>query len=142
MDVNRLGIANAPYSEVLRICDQLAEKLLIEFTAAKGRGGVTMHGAGKITAYGVDVIERQAPPPFAINLDLSHRVEVHGSSNVQVGNANVQTVIDVDRVVAAIDHSTASEAEKAEAKSLLKKFLEHPLVSVIVGAAASKAMGG
>ena len=62
MDVNRLGIANAPYSEVLRICDQLAEKLLIEFTAAKGRGGVTMHGAGKIYGLGVDVIERQAPP--------------------------------------------------------------------------------
>jgi hypothetical protein len=142
INANQLGITTTPYDEVLRICDQLAEKHLIKFTSTKAAGGIVVHGAGRITACGVDVVERQADPPFPINFDFSHRIDVRDSSNVQVGNANVQTVIEIDRIFAAIDSSNASESDKAEVKSLFNKFLEHPLVSAILGAAATKAMGG
>jgi hypothetical protein len=67
-------------------------------------------------------------------LDQSRHITVHSSSNVQIGNANVQDVsIEIEKVIAGIDSSPAPESEKTEAKSLLKKFLEHPLVASIAG---------
>ena len=93
---------------------------------------------GKISARGADVVEGSVASPISIVLDQSHHVAVHHSSNVQIGNENVQDVtIHFEKLVSAIDKSSASEKDKKEAKSLLKKFLEHPLVSSIAGALAS-----
>jgi hypothetical protein len=72
-------------------------------------------GWGKISAFGVDVIEGHAKPPISITLD-------------QVQDFSVQ----IDKIVNAIEQSKASEHEKTEAKFLLKKFLEHPLVTSIL----------
>ena len=95
-------------------------------------------GRGRISAAGVDVIEGSAKPPISITLDQSHHVSIQNSSNVQVGNSNVQEISNhIGKIITAIDHSNATESEKAEAKSLLKKFLEHPLVTSIAGGVAS-----
>jgi hypothetical protein len=124
--------------DLYRACDQLAEYGLIDWKPLRGHKNQTVGGVGKISAAGVDVVEGNSRPPISIVLDQSHHIAVHHSSNVQVGHGNVQDVtVQVEKIIGAIDKSSASEEEKKEAKSLLKKFLEHPLVSSIAGGLAS-----
>jgi hypothetical protein len=57
---------------------------------------------------------------------------VHGPA--QVGNGNVQNFQNFfNQLTQQIEAADATEAEKQEARSLLAKFLEHPLVCSIVG---------
>ena len=129
---------NFDEKDLYRICDQLAECGLIDWHPALGNRGETIGGHGRISAGGVDVIEGTAISPISITLDQSHHVSIQNSSNVQVVNSNVQEISNhIGKIITAIDHSNATESEKAEAKSLLKKFLEHPLVTSIAGGAAS-----
>jgi|ERR1700736_117739 len=118
--------------DLFRACEQLAELGLIEWRPVRLLSG-TVNGDGKIKAPGIDVIEGKSKAPASITLDQS--ISVHGSSNVQIGSHNIQDFS--VQIVSAIDHSAASDEEKAEAKSLLKKFLEHPLVTSIAGGLAS-----
>lgn len=61
-------------------------------------------------------------------------INIAGSA--QVGNHNTQNIHNVfQEVIDKIDKSDATPEEKAEAKSLLTKFLEHPLTSSVVGGA-------
>lgn len=117
--------------ELTRICGQLAEKNLIEWKAR------TRGGQGKITALGVDVIEGVANPPISITLDRSHTVSIHNSQNVQVGDHNnIEALVQVGKINKAIDISSFSPQQKAEAKSLLGRFLEHPVIAAIIGGLA------
>lgn len=122
-------------ADLYRICDQLADHGLINWRPVKTFGGV-VGGIGNITASGVDIIEGTAQPPISMTFD--HSITVHGSSNVQVGSNNTQgSTIQIGRLVDAIEQSNAPEADKTEAKSRLKRFLEHPLVTSIAGGLAS-----
>jgi hypothetical protein len=124
--------------DLFRACDQLGEHGLIEWKPLHDGKGQTSGGAGKISAFGVDVIEGNVQPPISIMLDQSQNVSVSSSSNVQIGNANIQNVsVHVEKLIEAIENSSASPKEKTDAKSLLKKFLEHPLVTSIAGGIAS-----
>jgi len=90
------------------------------------------------SAAGVDIIEGTAKAPISISYDYSQIVSVNHSSAVQIGDGNVQDMsVHIGKIVSAIDESSASEQRKAEAKSLFKKFLEHPLVAAIGGGIAS-----
>jgi hypothetical protein len=40
----------------------------------------------------------------------------------------------IDKLIAAIDHSEASDAEKTDAKSLLEKITGNPLLKTVLGA--------
>jgi hypothetical protein len=107
--------------DLFRVCDQLGEHGLIEWQGLQDGKGQTIGGWGKISAFGVGVIEGNAKSPVSITLD-------------QVQDFSVQ----IDKIVHAIEQSKASEHEKIEAKFLLKKFLEHPLVTSILGRLASR----
>jgi hypothetical protein len=123
---------------VLTICGQLADQNLIEWNPVKLMSGV-VNGSGKITAYGVDIIEGEAKAPISILVTQGDTITVSQSSEIQIGNSNIQhVIIDVEKILSAINNSTAKDAEKEEAKSLLHSFLSHPLVSAIVGGLASK----
>jgi hypothetical protein len=128
--------ADFDQNDLFRACEQLAEHGLIKWSSPIRTKGETDIGHVKITARGVDVVEGNIGSPIAITFDQS--VSVHSSSNVQIGSHNVQDIsIQIGKLVSAIDHSTASDEQKAEAKSLLRKFLEHPLVASIAGGLAS-----
>lgn len=72
----------------------------------------------------------------------SHNITIHGAQSVQIGDFNTQNVINSFQALKnQIESSTATAAEKEEAKSLLSKFLSHPLVSTILGAAAGAVLG-
>lgn len=65
----------------------------------------------------------------------SQTIHITGSNNI-VGNHNQQTVQNsVQELARVIDSSSATPEEKAKAKGLLKKFLEHPLLSAVAGGA-------
>lgn len=58
-----------------------------------------------------------------------HRIAVSGSTNVQIGNANQQTVtLDIGKLIAAINNSDATDGEKREARGLIEKLTTNPLV--------------
>lgn len=122
--------------DVGRICDQLAEYRLIEWKPIYHMGNV-MAGMGSISAQGVDVIEGTATPPISITLH-DHSINVSGSTNVQVGNANsIVGNIDDHTIFAAIDESSASPEQKAEAKSLWSQLTNNAAFAAIVGAVAT-----
>lgn len=66
-----------------------------------------------------------------------HSVVVNGNANmIQLGDITIQNInIVLKNVVERIESADASEKEKTEAKSLLQKFIEHPLVNTILGVA-------
>ncbi len=123
--------------ELQNICQQLDEKGLIgqwKPMVTKGK----FVGNGQITAEGVDVVEGNAKPPISITFDQRSTVSVTSSQNVQIGSHNIQDVqVQLEALVQAIDASSASARDKAEAKSLLKQFLAHPVVAAIIGGLAS-----
>jgi hypothetical protein len=122
------------FVELQSICRQLAEKGLIEKWSPVMTAGGSVIGIGQITAEGVDVIEGNRQSPISITLDQRSTISVSSSQNVQIGSHNIQhIVVQLENLVKAIEASGGTDAEKAEAKSLLKKFLAHPLVSAIVG---------
>ena len=123
--------------DLFRACEQLYEHGLIDFKSVSD-GKQILDGRVKISAFGVDVVEGHATAPISITLDQSSHVSVSGSSHVQIGDGNIQNVsIHIEALSRAIDASGGSDAEKEEAKSLLRRFLEHPLVSSIAGGIAS-----
>ena len=128
-----VSIDPAEHTRLVNICDQLDQHALIEWKPIRGLGGVAA-GMGKITARGVDVIEGTARAPITITLH-DRRISVSESSNVQIGNSNVQDVkFDIKKLIAAVDHSNASDTEKAEAKSLLEKLASNKLVQAVLAA--------
>jgi hypothetical protein len=114
------------------LLDQLNQKGLVAWHPAKGMGGSYIAFMARISAEGVDVIEGNVSPPLSITYD--QRVTVQSSQGVQIGGqGNVLTLnMDVDRLNSFIDSADASVKEKEEAKSLLKKLVENPLVKAAV----------
>ena len=121
--------------DILHISSQLADHGLIKFVPAHSGQGQLVAGRGRILASGVDVVENGGiKSPIKIAFDHSSHVTVTNSSHVQLGNGNTQIGdISIQKLITAIDHSQASDSDKKEAKSILGKLLEHPLVNTIVG---------
>ncbi len=118
--------------DILHISDQLGEHRLINWKPVKVMTGLAS-GMGKISALGIDVVEGANKPPIAIQFSQQN-ITVTGSSNIAIGNSNTQTVnVQADKIIQAIDHSSASDGEKEEAKSLWEKCLDNPLLSKILG---------
>lgn len=60
----------------------------------------------------------------------------HGQAAVQFGSHNHQTiVVALQELVREIESGPGTSVEKAQAKGLLRKFVEHPLVTAVVGGA-------
>lgn len=115
---------------IFNICGQLEENGLIKWQALRGNNN-NMFGRGKITSEGVDVIEGNKAPPISI---ISHNYHIEGSSNVQIGSGNIQNAdVDIGKLIAAVDHSNASESEKQKATSILRSLLENPIIQSVWG---------
>ena len=68
-----------------------------------------------------------------MNQNSSQTIIVNGGT-VQIGNHNRQEISNhIQTLNSLINDLDAPKEQKEEAKSLLKKFAEHPLVSAIVG---------
>jgi hypothetical protein len=130
-DIDSFG-QNEPM-QIANICEQLGQHGLIEWQTSRGLDG-SLGGLGKITANGVDVVEGTVSAPITVTFQ-DRRISVSSSSNVQIGNSNTQGVnLNIEKLIAAVDHSNVSEAEKKEAKSLLERIAANQLVQKILAA--------
>jgi hypothetical protein len=98
-----LGKLPLPDGAMESIVRQLEKKGLIE-RPFRPRSGV---GKGRITAYGIDVVEKTTSPPLSIL--FQQHIRVQDSSDVQIGTGNMQNVSDIKKMNNAIDHSQASQ---------------------------------
>ncbi|MBK1889330.1 hypothetical protein Undi14_04740 [Undibacterium sp. 14-3-2] len=123
--------------DICAISEQLGEHRLITWKTIKKFGGVSF-GMGKISAFGIDVVEGVATPDIKVEFVQNKSINITGSSNIIVGDNNQQNISHhVQEIVRAIDASQATPEEKSEAKGILKKFIEHPMVTAIAGGAIS-----
>jgi hypothetical protein len=123
--------------DICAISGQLDEHGLITWKAIKSFGGVVF-GLGKITALGIDVVEGVTAPDIKVEFVQNKSINITGSSNVIVGDHNKQNISHhISEIARAIDASQATHEQKAEAKSLLRKFVENPMVTAIAGGAIS-----
>jgi hypothetical protein len=128
-----------PAEDLYRICEQLGHHNLLLWRSEPVSGQPFL-GSGKISAYGVDVIENNEEAPIGIT--FSQNISISHSQGIQIGNHNIQSFVSaVEQIILQIDQSNSSENEKEEAKSKLKAFLTHPLVASIIGGATSGLIG-
>ena len=118
--------------DVLCVANQLAEHGLIEWRRLGSHGRIRT-GIGKINAFGIDVVESGAQTELKVEF-VNKKINITGSQNIVVGDNN-QVKQSVHDLVELIENSHGNQEQKEEAKVLLRKFLEHPLVSSVVGGA-------
>lgn len=121
--------------DILQVCDQLAQHGMLEWKSLKSHGNVNA-GMGKISAFGIDVVEQEAKPDIKVTFVQNQNINISGSTNVVVGDHNTQAITQTVRgLISIIESSSAPPEQQAEAKSLLRKLLEHPLLAAVaVGA--------
>lgn len=116
-------------SELYRICKQLGEHGLINWSPFISDGGV-----GEITAHGIDVIEGQRQSDIAVQLVHNYTTNISGSTNVIVGDHNKQEVgAAFEELLRAIDSYAGSVSEKEKSKSLLAQLAKSPVFAQVVG---------
>lgn len=92
----------------------------------RGVGGVGAHYQIKYRKGGQS--EMQKP---------GHTINIHGAQSVQVGDHNTQNIVSsFEALVKKIESADLPPAQKQEAKSMLRKLLEHPAVVAVMGALA------
>ncbi|WP_153069777.1 hypothetical protein [Psychromonas sp. psych-6C06] len=64
------------------------------------------------------------------------------NSNVQVGDGNIQNIVNAfEQLTQEIESSNSTPAEKEEAKGLLKSLISNPTVASVLGGAVSGLIG-
>lgn len=132
---NPIDLEGVDYSEHPRLFKFLEERGLLE-----GKMGYLRRlpiVIARVTSLGIEAIEKNislsptaAPTSQTFNINNAHNVAAGNNNTVQqTFNQSVQVLID------QIEQSNGSPEEKAEAKSLLRQFLEHPLVAALASAA-------
>jgi hypothetical protein len=126
----------APANVLRHILGRLEQKGLIEWRNNEVRG----LGLGKITDYGIEVVNNEQEPPIPMTFSNIH---IQGVTNLIVGpGGTIQAnSFEIGKIIAAIDHSSVTENEKAAAKGLLQKLFENPLLNSIFGKLMGKAIG-
>jgi hypothetical protein len=125
--------------DILYVCDQLGEQNYLEWKATKSNyksSGAILNGYGMINTFGINVVEGNVTPAIKVEFvqHNNNSVTITGSTNVNniIGSNNKLTLSELAK---AIESADATPKEKEEAKTLLQKFLDHSLVSAIVGGA-------
>ena len=119
-----LGKLPLPDGAMESIVRQLEKKGLVE-RPFRSLSGV---GKGRITAYGIEVVEGTTSPPLSIL--FQQHITVQYSSDAQISTGNMQNVSNINKMNTAIDQSQASQdADKSlfewvskSVVGILKKF--------------------
>lgn len=129
-------------SEFHRIAGQLIDfgllvgdaRMVINTTG----GYEKQYPSAKISSSGVRAVEDRRSDLARLDFSrIQTFITVHNPTGpVQIGDHNVAISGAITLLIEQIEKSSASEAEKTEAKSRIHRMLEHPLVSAIAGAVA------
>jgi hypothetical protein len=122
---------------LVRVVEQLEQHGLVD---VRFLDGISMDRGilwARITAHGVDVVEGDSQADLKIELVQHHNTyNISNSTNVAIGDNNQLTVKhSVEELLKVIESAGGTEQEKSEAKGLLRKALEHPLLAAVAGAA-------
>lgn len=72
----------------------------------------------------------------ASEVQKSHSITINGAQSVQIGDYNTQNIVNsFEALVKKIEATDSTPEQKEEAKGILRKLLEHPLVISVLGAA-------
>lgn len=116
--------------------DQISRKLPNGTDEVRLINAVQFYDQGQMHGPHFQLDVKTIPAQSAFNSPTQH-IHIAGG-NVQIGNNNtMEFKSSVQYLIDTIESSKSSPEEKAKAKSLLKTFLEHPLVSALAGSAAS-----
>lgn len=122
--------------EVARICEQLDEAGLVAVKLQRMVAGSVFINSCRITSKGVDLIERGPEMNSPGDAITGNTIHISGSGPVIIGSRNQQSVQHhIQELAKSINASNGSEEEKAEAKGLLRRALEHPLLASLAGGA-------
>jgi hypothetical protein len=98
-----LGKLSLPGGVVESLLRQLEKRALIE----RSLRSVSGLGKGRITAYGIEVVERTTNPPLSIL--FRQNITVEDSSEVRIDSGKIPHVSDIKEMNSPINHSQASE---------------------------------
>jgi hypothetical protein len=118
---------------------KLIREAHFQLTRARENHGmfITVLTSGGLTLEGEQYLDG-THEEFRKNEMKNQTINIHSASAVQIGDSNTQQItIAIQSLVEKIENSNGSDLEKTEAKNLLQKFLKHPLVAAVVGAAIS-----
>jgi hypothetical protein len=89
---------------------------------------LTTEGQGRAISIEMAKNYKEKPPQKTVSIG-----SIHGPT--QIGDYNTQNVGGVfEHIITKIDETEAPEKEKEKAKGLLRKALEHPITSAVIGA--------
>ena len=124
----------------LRAVAQLAEYHLIDWTPLEDQSGMGLvSGFARINDFGVRVLEGGVASPIRISVDESRRSTVRQDQQVRTAPATPQqqaTTEALEKVIVAINQAEASDREKNEMKSLLRKLLASKAATKVLGPGA------
>jgi hypothetical protein len=123
----------------LRAVAQLSEYGLIDWAPLEDKSGMgLLSGFAKINDFGVKVLETGVAPPIQISIDESRRTTARQKQAPIVASTPQQERITdaLEKVIIAINKADASEQEKNETKSLLRKLLSSKAAAKVLGAGA------
>jgi hypothetical protein len=120
---------------------QLSEYHLIDWTPLEDQSGMgLLSGFAKINDFGVKVLEGDVTPPISISIDKSRRTTAPRRQTPTAPSAEQQqqqVIMDaLEKVITAINQADASEQEKNEAKTLLRKLLGSKAAVSVLGPGA------
>lgn len=94
-------------------------------------------GLGRIKAHYSISIVKESNQKKEKNMATNTTFHIN-NSNVQVGDGNIQNIVNsIEQLVKEIDNSQSTSEQKEEAKSLLKTFISNPTVAAVLGGAVS-----
>lgn len=128
-------ISDLSLHEILRICAQLQEDGLLQAKQlhrnSQTRAREYDFGIVEISSQGVGLIEGN--PSHKAKQMQTTNISFNNSSNNVIGDHNkvaiTQHIVELERMV---EQSNGTPEQKKEAKGLLKRFAEHPLVAAVV----------
>lgn len=106
---------------IFDICSQLCDKELIEWKPVKFHGSIC-NGSGKITSYGIDVIEGKVSSPLESGENVTASPQ---SQNILNLDKNI------NKIMLSIEQTNASKYEKEEVKLLVQKLFKYSWVDTI-----------
>jgi len=124
----------------LRAVAQLSEYRLIDWTPLEDKSGTgLLSGFAKINDFGVKVLEAGVASPIRIFIDETRRTAVPRQQQASIAPSTPQQQVlteALEKVITALNQADASEREKNEVKSLLRKLLGSKAAASVLGPGA------
>ena len=123
----------------LRAVAQLSEYGLIDWSPLEDTSGMgLLSGFAKINDFGVKVLETGVAAPIQISIGESRRTTARQKqAPIAASTPQQKRITDaLEKVITAINKADASEQEKNESKSLLRKLLSSKAAAKVLGAGA------